>query len=190
MVSLGLMLQTADHVPKDLKAAYALYQKAVDRSSADGAMDLANALFKGEGIDRDVPRAVTLIQRASDDGSARAAFDLAALIQEGFGGRPPGEALALSRQAAARRYPEGYRAAAVLLDEGRVSRRTQPPPPRSCCAPWLAMTAKPRGNFPLDFPKTRCGTSRRSKSFSVVLSRPGTTEARSTASVTPRSPTP
>ena len=119
MVSLGLLLETGDHAPKDLKAAYALYEKAAERGSADGALDLAIALVKGKGIDVDVPRALDLLDKASDDGSARAAYDLAALVSSGVGGKPPGEALALFRRAAAQGYPEGYRAAAVLLDEGR-----------------------------------------------------------------------
>ncbi len=119
MVSLGLLLETGDHAPKDLKAAYALYEKAAERGSADGALDLAVALVKGKGIDVDVPRALDLLEKASDDGSARAAYDLAALVSNGVGGKPPGEALALFRRAAAQGYPEGYRAAAVLLDEGR-----------------------------------------------------------------------
>ena len=119
MVSLGLLLETGDHVPKDLKAAYALYEKAAERGSADGALDLAVALVQGKGIDVDVPRALDLLETASDDGSARAAYDLAALVSKGVGGKAPGEALALFRRAAAQGYPEGYRAAAVLLDEGR-----------------------------------------------------------------------
>ncbi len=119
MVSLGLLLETGDHAPKDLKGAYALYEKAAERGSADGALDLAVALVKGKGIDVDVPRALDLLEKASDDGSARAAYDLAALVSNGVGGKPPGEALALFRRAAAQGYPEGYRAAAVLLDEGR-----------------------------------------------------------------------
>ena len=119
MVSLGLLLETGDHAPKDLKAAYALYEKAAERGSADGALDLAVALVKGKGIDVDVPRALELLEKASDDGSARATYDLAALVSNGVGGKPPGEALTLFRRAAAQGYPEGYRAAAVLLDEGR-----------------------------------------------------------------------
>jgi TPR repeat protein len=119
MVSLGLLLETGDHAAKDLKAAYALYEKAAERGSADGALDLAVALIKGKGIDVDIPRALALLEKASDDGSARAAYDLAVLVASGVGGKPPGEALALFRRAAAEGYPEGYRAAAVLLDEGR-----------------------------------------------------------------------
>ena len=119
MVSLGLLLETGDHAPKDLKAAYALYEKAAERGSADGALDLAVALTTGKGINVDIPRALALLQKASDGGSARATFDLAALIEQGRGGKPAGEALDLFRRAGAEGYPEGYRAAAVLLDEGR-----------------------------------------------------------------------
>ena len=119
MVSLGLLLETGDHTPKDLKAAYALYEKAAERGSADGALDLAVTLIKGKGIDVDIPRALALLEKASEDGSARAAYDLAALVASGVGGKPAGEALELFRRAAAEGYPEGYRAAAVLLDEGR-----------------------------------------------------------------------
>ena len=119
MVSLGLLLETGDHTPKDLKAAHALYEKAAERGSADGALDLAVALIKGKGIDVDIPRALALLEKASEDGSARAAYDLAALVASGVGGKPTGEALELFRRAAAEGYPEGYRAAAVLLDEGR-----------------------------------------------------------------------
>ena len=119
MVSLGLLLETGDHAPRDLKAAYAFYEKAADRGSADGALDLAVALIKGKGVDVDIPRALALLEKASNSGSARASYDLAALVASGVGGKPPGEALALFRRAAAEGYPQAYRAAAVLLDEGR-----------------------------------------------------------------------
>ena len=72
MVSLGLLLETGDHAPKDLKAAYALYEKAAERGSADGALDLAVALTTGKGINVDIPRALPAVQKASDGGSARA----------------------------------------------------------------------------------------------------------------------
>ena len=119
MVSLGLMLESGDHAPKDPKAAFALYAKAAERGSADGALDLAVALIRGKGIDVDIPRAIALLQKASDGGSARATYDLAALVASGVGGKPAAEALALFRRAGAEGYPQGYRAAAVLLDEGR-----------------------------------------------------------------------
>ena len=118
MVSLGLLLETGDHAQKDLKSAYALYERAAERGSADGALDFAVALIKGKGIDVDIPRALALLKKASDGGSARATYDLAALVASGVG-KPGGDALALFRRAASEGYPEGYRAAAVLLDEGR-----------------------------------------------------------------------
>jgi TPR repeat protein len=119
MVSFGLLLETGDHTPKDLKAAHALYEKATERGSADGALDLAVALFKGNGIDRDVPRALALLRKAADGGSARATYNLATSIANGVADKPTGDALALFHRAAAEGYPESYRAAAVLLDEGR-----------------------------------------------------------------------
>jgi TPR repeat protein len=118
MVSLGLMLETGDHAPKDLKAAYALYEKAADRGSADGALDLAVALTKGKGIGIDIPRAYALLRKASDSGSPRATYNMAALNVNGVGGKPA-DALELFRRAGNEGFPEGYRAAAVLLDEGR-----------------------------------------------------------------------
>ena len=118
MVSLGLMLETGDHAPKDLKAAYALYEKAAERGSADGAIDLAVALVSGKGIEVNKPRAVALLDKASESGSPRATYDLAALVSSGVGGRPS-NAVELFRRAGDNGYPQGYRAAAVLLDEGR-----------------------------------------------------------------------
>ena len=123
LVSLGLLLETGDHAPKDLRGAYALYERAADRGSADGALDLAVALIQGKGIDVNIARALALLKKASDDGSARATFDLAKLVESGVGGMPRGEALELFRRAGADGYPQGYRAAAVLLDEGRGVRQ-------------------------------------------------------------------
>ncbi len=119
MVSLGLILETGDHAPKDLKAASALYEKAAERGSANGAIDLAVALINGKGIAVDKPHAIALLEKASDSGSPRATYDLAALVSAGVGGARPGEAVDLFRRAGDEGYPEGYRAAAVLLDEGR-----------------------------------------------------------------------
>ena len=118
MVSLGLMLESGDHVQKDLTSAYALFERAAERGSADGAMDLAVALFQGRGIERNLPRAYSLLQKASDGGSPRATYDLAELTSSGIGGNPA-DAAYLFRTAAEIGYPEGYRAAGVLLDEGR-----------------------------------------------------------------------
>ena len=118
MVSLGLLFETGDHAPKDLKAAYALYERAADRGSADGALDFAVALVRGEGIERNIPRAVALMRKAAEGGSARAMYDLAALFSKGIAGKPA-HALDLFHRAGDNGFSAGYRAAAVLLDEGR-----------------------------------------------------------------------
>jgi len=118
MYSLGLMLETGDHAPKDLKAAYALYEKAAQRGLADGAINLAVALAQGAGIEKNLPRAYALLQQASEAGSARATYDLAEFAEHGFGGKKS-DALDLYRRAASFGYSKGYHTAAAVLDEGR-----------------------------------------------------------------------
>ncbi|HLH49817.1 MAG TPA: caspase family protein, partial [Roseiarcus sp.] len=86
MVSLGLLYEAGDGLPKDLKAADELYAKAASRGSADGAINLAVALMKGAGIERDTARAVALLKRAAADGSAIATYDLGVLAEQGVAG--------------------------------------------------------------------------------------------------------
>ena len=119
MYSLGLMLETGDHAPKDPKAAYALYQKAAERGLADGAINLAVALAEGKGIDKNLPRAYALLQQASQSGSARATYDLAEFAEHGYGGKTS-DALGLYRRAAELGFAKGHHTAAALLDEGRA----------------------------------------------------------------------
>src|SRR5579863_6959825 len=118
MVSLGLIYEAGDGLPKDVKAADDLYAKAAARGNADGAINLAVALMNGVGVDRDVPRAVTLLKGAAAVGSAIATYDLGVLADEGVNG-DRSQALALFRQSASLGDPRGYLAAAILLDEGR-----------------------------------------------------------------------
>jgi hypothetical protein len=118
MVSLGLLHEAGEGVPRDLKAAADLYAKAAARGSADGAINLAFALMKGVGVDRDTTRAVSLLKTASAGGSPIATYDLGVLAQQGVSGAPR-EALDFYRQSASLGDPRGYRAAAILLDEGR-----------------------------------------------------------------------
>jgi TPR repeat protein len=118
MYSLGLMLETGDHAPKDLKAAYALYEKAADRGLADGAINLAVALAEGKGVERNLPRAYALLQQASQAGSPRATYDLAEFAEHGYGGKVS-DALDLYKRAAELGYAKGRHTAAALLDEGR-----------------------------------------------------------------------
>jgi uncharacterized caspase-like protein len=120
MVSLATLMENGDHVAKDLKAAYALYQKAVEHDNADAAINLGFAVANGIAVQKDVPRALALFRKASDLGSARATFDLAKLVSDGIGGGKPSEALDLFKQAANMGFPDAYRAAAILLDAGRI----------------------------------------------------------------------
>ncbi len=118
LVSLGRLQETGDHVPKDVALAYANYAKAAERGAADGAINLAVALTEGKIMRKDLARAYSLLKSAADGGSAIATFDLGKFADDGLGG-PATDALALYRRAAALGEPNGFRAAAVLLDEGR-----------------------------------------------------------------------
>jgi TPR repeat protein len=118
MVSLGLLLEAGDGIPKDLVAANALYEKAAARGSADGAINLAVALMNGKGVEKNVSRAATLLQNASLAGSAIATYDLGVLAQEGAAGNPA-QALDFFRQSSSLGDSRGYLASAILLDEGR-----------------------------------------------------------------------
>ncbi|QDY70935.1 caspase family protein [Qingshengfaniella alkalisoli] len=118
MVSLGLIKETGDGVPKDVPAAISLYERAAQGGSPDGAINLAVALFQGSGINQDIPRAIDLLKQASDAGSAIATYNLGVLTQDGVTGQPA-EALDYFRRAVDLGEPRGYVAAAILLDEGR-----------------------------------------------------------------------
>jgi TPR repeat protein len=117
MVSLALLMETGDGVPKDEAGALALYQKAADLGSPDAAINLAVALLQGTGIAQDQARGLALLQEASSAGAAIATFNLGVLAQQGSFGQPS-DALALFERAAREGEPRAYRAAAALLDAG------------------------------------------------------------------------
>ena len=118
LVSLGRLEETGDHTSKNVGDAYALYAKAAARGSPDGAINVAVALAEGKVMTKDLTRAYQLLKTAADAGSSIAAYDLGKFADDGLGGSAS-EALALYRRAAALGEPNGHRAAAVLLDEGR-----------------------------------------------------------------------
>jgi TPR repeat protein len=118
MVSLAQLRETGTGLPQDPAAAVALYQRAADAGSPDAMINLAVMLFEGKSLPQDKAKAVALLQQASTQGSAKATFNLGVLMQEGDLG-DPGEALAYFRRAAQEGETAAYRAAAVLLDEGR-----------------------------------------------------------------------
>ena len=122
MVSLGLILESGDGVPRDVPAALALYERAAEGGSPDGAINLAVALLQGSGIARNPSRAAELLTRASEQGSAIATYNLGVLAQDGVLGSPD-KALGYFRRAIDLGDARGYRAAAILLDEGRGTRK-------------------------------------------------------------------
>ncbi len=118
MVSLALLYEAGDGVPRDVDAAIRLFEQAAEGGSPDAAINLAVALFEGRGVERNVPRAIRLLEQASAAGSPIATFNLGVLTDRGLAdtGTP---ALDLFLRAAREGEANGYRAAAVLLDEGR-----------------------------------------------------------------------
>lgn len=118
MVSLALLKETGDGVAKDPAGALALYEKAAAAGSADAAINLAVSLLDDKHGADDRARGIALMQKASEAGAAIATYNLGVLAQEGEFGSP-GDAGPLFERAAREGEPRAYRAAAVLLDEGR-----------------------------------------------------------------------
>ena len=121
-VSLGLILETGDGVPRDPKAGIALYEAAAAAGSADGAINLAVALMQGSGIAKDPKRAVALLKQASEAGSAIATYNLGVLAQDGTI-LERDRALTYFEKATELGDPRGFVPAAILLDEGRGVRK-------------------------------------------------------------------
>ncbi|UOA28957.1 caspase family protein [Pseudosulfitobacter sp. DSM 107133] len=137
MVSLAQLTERGAAVPQDPARALALYERAAQGGSHDAMINLAITLLE-TGADQ--PRALALLQRASNEGSAKATFNLGVLAQDGVGAGPE-EALAYFRKAAQDGEPEGFRAAAILLDEGRGVPRD----PQSAAIMLLRGAAEDRG---------------------------------------------
>jgi len=122
MVSLGLMLETGDGLPKDPQAAVKLYERAAAGGHPDGQINLAVALIEGVGVKPNVPRAVQLMKKASETGSAIATYNLGVLaLNKAYG--TLSNALGQFRKAVELGDPRGYLAAATLYDQGRGTRR-------------------------------------------------------------------
>jgi uncharacterized caspase-like protein len=130
MVSLALLKEAGDGLPKDVPAALRLYETAADRGSADGAINLAVALMEGSGVAKNTQRAVALLKQAVDWGSGIAAYNLGAIAANcpaTTGKQAKGECGQLSGQSAASFFDQavrlgfrrGFLALAILYDEGR-----------------------------------------------------------------------
>lgn len=124
LVSLGLMLQMGDGVPRDPLAAAALYEKAANGGSADGAVNLAVMLADGTEIEKNVAKAVKILKAAADRGSAFANYNLGVLADRGTEGMS-GQSVEYFRRATQLGYRPAFLTLAILLDEGRAT--TQDP---------------------------------------------------------------
>ena len=118
MVSLAQLSETGTGMPRDPQAALDLYRRAAEGGSLDAMINLAVILYQGAGTPQDIPTALDWMRRAADGGSAKALFNLGVWAQEGVSDQPR-DALDYFTQAAQQGEFGGYRAAAILLDEGR-----------------------------------------------------------------------
>lgn len=118
MVSLAQLKESGNGMARDVPGAMALYEQAAAAGSPDAMINLAVTLFEGKDLPKDADRAVALLKRASGEGSAKATFNLGVLAQDGAIGKPE-DALDYFRRAARDGEYDSYRAAAILLDEGR-----------------------------------------------------------------------
>ena len=118
MVSLAQLYESGNGVPQDASIALALYDRAAAGGSPDALINLAVSLLDGQGVPADPDRAIELLRRAAAGGSAKAIFNLGVLAQDGKVDTPAA-ALDYFRKAATAGEVGAYRAAAILLDEGR-----------------------------------------------------------------------
>ena len=117
MVSLAQLYENGTAVPQDPAIARTLYERAAEGGSPDALINLAVTLSE-TGDPADADRAVTLLRRASDAGAGKATFNLGVMAQDGRIDTPAA-ALSYFERAAEEGEAAGYRAAAILLDEGR-----------------------------------------------------------------------
>jgi localization factor PodJL len=75
-------------VPRDPRAAVAMFEKAGEKNLAPAQYRAGNAYEKGLGVTRDVEAARRWYQRAAENGNTRAMHNLAVLMAEGAAGKP------------------------------------------------------------------------------------------------------
>lgn len=142
MVSLAQLNENGTAMKKDSARALALYEQAAKGGSHDAMINLAITLLEGRTVAADPARAITLLKQASDEGSAKATFNLGVLAQDGMADGPEA-ALEYFERAARDGEVAGYRAAAILLDEGRGISRN----PSKAATMLLRGAAEDRGDI-------------------------------------------
>lgn len=141
LVSLAQLTERGTAVPQDLSKALALYERAAAGGSHDAMINLAISLLQGQGVEADPARGIAFLKQAAAEGSAKATFNLGVLAQDGLGDGPEA-ALGYFIRAAQNGEAEGYRAAAILLDEGRGTQRD----PSQAAVMLLRGAAEDRGD--------------------------------------------
>ena len=76
-LTLGKMLETGNHIPKDLKRAVKLYQMAADDGLVEGQTALGRLYANGSGVRQDREKAVSFLTKAAEQGYAEAQRKLA-----------------------------------------------------------------------------------------------------------------
>lgn len=142
MVSLAQLTEAGNGVPQDVEAAANLYRRAAEAGSPDAMINLAVGLFQGVYGAPDPGEAIALLRRAAEAGSPKAVFNLGVLAQDGVIDRPE-DALGYFKRAARDGEFDGYRAAAILLDEGRGVARS----PEQAAEMILRGAAEDRGTL-------------------------------------------
>ncbi|HEY9684554.1 MAG TPA: thioredoxin family protein [Oculatellaceae cyanobacterium] len=116
---LGLMYAKGLGVPKDIKRAVALYEKAAARGCAIAQFRLAVFYENGSGVQKDLNKAIELYEKSASAGYAIAQFYLGFLYQNGQGVvQDLSKAAALYQRAANQDYPMAQLSLAVLYENG------------------------------------------------------------------------
>ena len=116
---LGVLYEKGEGVPKDLRKAAELYQKAADQGYAEAQCNLGLLYQKGEGVPKDVGKAAELFQKAADQGYARGEFDVSILYYNGEGvPKDVGKAAELFQKAASQGYAPAQFSLGMLYQNG------------------------------------------------------------------------
>lgn len=85
LAELGMMYRDGETVEKDEKHAYALFLRAHETGSTDGALLLGNLYFKGRGVEQDYAEAKRWYESAASRGNPTALTNLGRLYKDGLG---------------------------------------------------------------------------------------------------------
>jgi TPR repeat protein len=85
MTNIGVLYQYGLGIPRSMKKAAALYEKAAQLGFVTAQYDLANLYYDGNGVDRDRKQAARWYTAAAQGGHAKAQFYLAEMYEDGVG---------------------------------------------------------------------------------------------------------